>query len=199
MLTHHHRIALITTMCFAALSAWATPHAAACSFAGPTAFEVDSAATPSGTLSAPTVKILHIDRGDDEGTSCSDLGTVDLKIEPRAEGVGYRFKVVGGKAPTNILAGLDSGVWQSPEVSGVFTLIWSDGAEEAQEAFSFDLEVTPVDRSGATGPATVITIAHGGVEATGLCAFTGASRHVPAPAGALLFGALLVWGWRRRT
>lgn len=195
----HHCVTPLAIICLVALSAWAAPDAAACSFVGPSAFETDSAATPSGTLSAPTVKVLGINRGDDEGTSCSDLGTVDLKVEPLAADVGYRFKVVGGQAPANILSGLESGAWQPPEPSGVFTFTWGDGAEEEQEAFSFDLEITPVDRSGATGPATVVTIAHGGVEATGLCAFTGASRHVPAPAGALVFGALMVWGWRRRT
>lgn len=194
---HAHRLALGACLAAIILTLAPAQDALACSFAGPTEFVVDSTATPSDTLAAPTLKILSIDRGDDQGTSCSDLGTITLKVEPKAADVGYAFKVVGGKAPGNLLGSLGQGTWQSPEADGSFTLIWGEEAQQEQDPFSFDLEVTPVDRSGARGAASVITISHGGVEG-GLCTFTGASRHVPAPACVLIFGAMMLWGWRRR-
>lgn len=161
----------------------------ACSIVVPGSFAVDPVLEGTETT-PPTLDLsdarAHTSRGVGPtcvsggyaSTSCDDIGSINLSFPsagaPAPEGdldsVGYLLRVVEGTVPDGFW--LDTAPYAAFHHDGDATipLIWIDGAEEAQEAFSFTLGVTPIDSAGNTGGEELLFIDDPGNTGDGSCA-----------------------------
>lgn len=82
--------------------------------------------------------------------------------------IGFRLELVSGALPSGLTLPTTA---VRPSIADTLFLPWNDGAVDEQEAISFTLRITAVDRAGNVGPPTTITIVHPG--SSGGCAIGG--------------------------
>jgi len=96
-------------------------------------------------------------------------GQIDLYLsraagQPSPDDTGYRFHFVGGDLPNGLV--MPAGIWGALHW-GVgpahVAIYWDDGRTWQQDAFSFRMYVTAVDRAGnESPPSNIVSIAHDG-------------------------------------
>ena len=111
-------------------------------------------------------------------TSCDDLGLIEIRFPaatddlapPEEEthefyqqvGVGYSLRSAGGVLPDGLsIPSAPSSAFLHEGTATLF-LMWNDEETFDQDAFDFDLGITPVDSAGNLGPESIVTIAHDG-------------------------------------
>lgn len=126
------------------------PSALACSYLPPEPFELRDDPLDSTPPAAPKVRIRKIKRGVEgdnqgcggEGTSCDDLGYVDVEVTSLDEDAGVVL-TLSGKYPTMLTERLGP---VSPGFEQSVRLVWIDGRGDSN--LDFDVEVSSVDRAG---------------------------------------------------
>ncbi|HET6611334.1 MAG TPA: hypothetical protein VFG83_05065 [Kofleriaceae bacterium] len=151
-----------------AIAAFGAPRlSAACSIAGPQAYETDPDLVDDIAPGVITVTQLRITRGTGgslgSSNSCDDLGFVYIYFDAPAdnttepEDMGYKIKLIDGQVPDSL---------NIPDVaisaSGWIGFVWVDGRTDDQEAISFTLAVSAVDRAGNVGPPVSVVISDPG-------------------------------------
>lgn len=153
--------------CLAVTSVWLISSTTfACSVASTPEFLTDGT-LPAIEFSAFDVTVDAIKRGNDTGSSCDDLGWIDLQINNEDTQVGYKVELIDGVAPKNL------GVPQTPvsAIDSQITLIWSDEPTEEQPALDFTLRVTAIAPNGDEGPFEDVVVSDPGRD--GGCSTTG--------------------------
>jgi hypothetical protein len=143
------RLAFASVLSCAAAAFTAAP-ALACSFAPPTAFELHDDASDTTPPAAPKGRIGKLKRGvegDSEGcgggsgTSCDDIGSVDIDLRGLEADTGVVLTFKG--APEGLVEPVGP---VSPDQDRVLSLHWIDGGGDTD--LDFSIEIWSVDRAG---------------------------------------------------
>jgi len=175
--------------------------ARACDFAGPTAHTIDPALqatdhVPPVWPSPPRAQGVQRGRGPQQNgcggtaSSCDDIGIITITTgatdDTTAPGrVGYRLSQASGALPAGLSLPPDA---VEPNPDGSLTLVWSDGATDNQDSFSFTLDIVAIDAAGNESAPQVLVIEDG--RRDGACALAGR----PRPWGWAGLASLLVLG-----
>lgn len=180
--------------------AWASP-ALACSFPGPTEFEIVANAADQTAPSMPQVQVVEVKRGDDwnsdEGCGGDDLSTCTgiafLKLElsssddlTSSEALGFRID-----DPSARLQG--AGKLLALDRDSHLTL-FLNGTDNGDHDLKFELLITAVDKAGNESAPTSLTTSSDGSKHCQL------ARDLPGGAlSTLALLGLLSWSRRRAT
>jgi hypothetical protein len=97
------------------------------------------------------------------GSSCDDLGRVTFLVAatddmtPAAQ-IGYGFSLTGGALPQGFVLPATA---LRAQADGSLTLVWEDGATDAQEALDFTLRLVAIDLAGNESEPQMIRIQQG--------------------------------------
>ncbi len=108
-------------------------------------------------LEPPTLagaKVLQIVRGIGHGatpfSSCDDIGLITIEVDSKddrtpPDKLGYRVTVIGGVLPDGFapISGDRRAIGKNK-----LSLVWVDGASNAQEYFDFTVEIIAIDLAG---------------------------------------------------
>ena len=121
-------------------------------------------------------------------TSCDDLGVLVLGFSPAlddlstTETIGYQVVHLSGALPDGM--SLSDTAWRGEDA---LTVIWSDGATDAQEPLDFSLGIVAIDEAGnASAPAEVWVSDAGREGAPTGCSAVGGGGLLAALCGGLL-------------
>jgi uncharacterized protein (TIGR03382 family) len=142
---------------------WSAAAAWACSMEGPIDHILVENAADTVAPAVPTATVADVQRGRGGqvqangsvmSSSCDDIGWIELALASSddvsaPERIGYVLTLAeGGALPEGLVLSTDGMEPVRADASGVLRLSWLDGAEDDQEAFSFEVDIAALDEAG---------------------------------------------------
>ena len=150
--------------------------ALACSF-GPR-FELfqhrPSLATDTNVLvEKPSMKIISIERGSDDGNfaSCSDAGVITIQLSTkdvaRLPYTGYVFTLIKGELEEEQPIFPDYAIQPIQKIPGIYkndkiSFVWLDGSSNIQESINLKISVTAINARSVESKPQIISIENNG-------------------------------------